>query len=211
MAKTMCVSGVGVTITSLTDLIASMAGVGSEFVAVQNFCTYTAVAVVFCYLNNITFFAACVAINERRVDGNRHFMTCQPIKTKEKLFEERESNLTVTCCGGRAPRNREEAESLIDKLPRWLIPKIVLKLPCKIIILVLYIPYIIFAIYGCIHMKQGMPFSQLVSDDSYFFKYSEWNEQHFPRQAVVMFVITSTQNYFLQETQSQVDKLISRA
>jgi uncharacterized membrane protein len=41
MAKTMCVSGVGVTITSLTDLIAFMAGVGSEFVAVQNFCTYT--------------------------------------------------------------------------------------------------------------------------------------------------------------------------
>ena len=170
-----------------------------------------AIAVVFCYLNNITFFAACVAINERRVDGNRHFMTCRPIKDKEKLREEGESNLNVTCCGGRAPTNREEAESLVDKLPRWLIPKIVLKLPCKIVIMLLYVPYIVFAIYGSIHLKQGMPFSQLVSDDSYFYKYSEWNEQYFPRQAIVMFVIPSTQDYSLPETQSKIDDIISRA
>ena len=41
IAETMRASGVGITITSLTDFIAFMAGVGSVFVAVKNFCIYT--------------------------------------------------------------------------------------------------------------------------------------------------------------------------
>ncbi|XP_053404170.1 patched domain-containing protein 3-like isoform X2 [Mercenaria mercenaria] len=176
MAETLRISGVGVTITSLTDLIAFMSGAGSSFVAVKNFCIYTGVAVLFCYLNNITFFAACVAINERRVAGNRHFMTCRKIKDKDELREERKPNRVVFCCGGRAPVNREEAESFVDKLPRWLIPKIVLSWPCKMIIIIIFMQYMAAAIYGCVHLKQGMPFTQLVSDDSYFYKYSDWDE-----------------------------------
>lgn len=41
MAATLRASGVGITITSLTDLIAFMAGAASNFIAVRNFCIYT--------------------------------------------------------------------------------------------------------------------------------------------------------------------------
>lgn len=169
------------------------------------------VAVIMCYLNNITFFAACVAINERRVADNRHFLTCRRIKDKDELRNEEKSKRHVFCCGGRAPTNREEAESFVDKFPRWLIPKIVLKLPCKIIIMILFIPYIAAAVYGCVHLKQGMPFSQLVSDDSYFYKYSSWNEQYFTQQSIVTFIITGSYDYSTSKTQEKMDKLLSRA
>jgi predicted RND superfamily exporter protein len=115
------------------------------------------------------------------------------------------------CCGGRAPTDREDAESIVDKFPRWLIPKIVLKWPFKIIILILFMLYIAAAVYGCVYLKQGMPFSQLVSDDSYFYKYSDWNEKHFAQQSIVTFVITAPYDYSTSETQLMMDKLLASA
>lgn len=41
MAKTMRSSGVGITITSLTDLLAFLTGSFSSYIAVKNFCIYT--------------------------------------------------------------------------------------------------------------------------------------------------------------------------
>ncbi|XP_053403107.1 patched domain-containing protein 3-like [Mercenaria mercenaria] len=138
-------------------------------------------------------------------------MTCRKIKGKDDLGEEGKSNCQVICCGGRAPVNREEAESFVDKFPRWFVPKIVLSLPCKIIIMILFIPYIAAAVYGCIHLKQGMPFTQLVSDDSYFYKYSDWNEKYFSRQNIITFVIPRQYDYSTAETQLMVDDLIASA
>lgn len=41
LAETLRISGVGITITSLTDVIAFAAGIGSTFLSVRNFCIYT--------------------------------------------------------------------------------------------------------------------------------------------------------------------------
>jgi predicted RND superfamily exporter protein len=41
IAETLRISGVGITITSLTDLIAFMSGAASSFIAVKHFCIYT--------------------------------------------------------------------------------------------------------------------------------------------------------------------------
>ncbi|XP_053403808.1 patched domain-containing protein 3-like isoform X2 [Mercenaria mercenaria] len=211
IAETMRISCVGITITTLTDVIAFMSGIGSTFVAVRNFCIYTGVAVFFCYINNVTFFAACIVINERRVKDRRHFLTCKQIKTKEELREVGKSQRYVFCCGGRAPRNREEAESWIDKFPRWIIPKIVLKLPFKVIIIIMFMGYMAGAIYGCINIKQGILLTQLANFDSYFYKFSDWNEKFFPRQTGVSFIIQDTYDYSDNDTQSKLFSLVSEA
>lgn len=41
IAEMLRTSGVGITITSLTDLLAFMAGASSKFLAVKNFCIFT--------------------------------------------------------------------------------------------------------------------------------------------------------------------------
>lgn len=166
-------------------------------------------AVFFCYVNNITFFAACATINERRVAENRHFMTCKRIKDKESARVEGRSKRHVICCAGRAPLNREEAESCVDKFPRWLIPKIVLNWPCKMVILIVFSLYVAAAVYGCINLEEGMLFTQLVSDDSYFYKYSDWNEKYFAHETIVTFVISSSYDYTDVETQTKLENLVS--
>ena len=47
MAETMRSAGVGITITSLTDLVAFFVGSFSSYIAVQNFCIYTGNAIRF--------------------------------------------------------------------------------------------------------------------------------------------------------------------
>lgn len=152
-----------------------------------------------------------MAINERRVGDNRHYGTCRRIKTKEELRAEGRPQKYIMCCGGSPPRNREEAESFIDKLPRWLIPKIVLKTPFKIGIIVIFIGYLAASIYGCINLKQGLVFTQLVSEDSYYYKFSDWNERYFTRQTPVSFVITKPYEYSNRNTHALIGDLIISA
>ncbi|XP_052782471.1 patched domain-containing protein 3-like [Mya arenaria] len=210
MAETLRASGVSITITTLTDFIAFMAGLGSSFIAVRNFCLYTGVSVVFCYINNVTFFAACLTLNERRLKQNRHFLTCRRIATgAETLDSKDKSKCFAVCCVGSPPKNRAEAESLLDKFPRWLFPKIVLKLPFKILIVILFLGYLAVGIYGCINLKQGLVFTQLVPTDGYFYKYTNWLEIHFSRQTPVSFVANKAYNYSDSSTKTLIDHLIN--
>ena len=169
------------------------------------------VAVLFCYLNNVTLFAACMALNEKRVGENRHFVTCRKTKSKEKLKEDGKSAGYVFCCGGTPPTSRDESESLLDKFPRWLLPKIVLKTPLKIIILVIFAGYLAAAIYGCVNIKEGLEFKQLVSEDSYFYRYTTWRDDYFKKQITITFVIDSTYTYSDPAVQAKVAGLLSSA
>lgn len=165
-------------------------------------------AVLFCYINNVTFYAACIAINERRVANNRHFLFCNRVKPKEDLVDEGKSTLNVFCCAGGPPTNREEAESFLDKLPRWLFPKVVLKLPIKIFIILLFAGYLAVGIYGSLNLKQGLRFTQLVAEDSYFYKYALLIEEEFPRQVPLSLVITDNYQYSDPKTKVSLDALI---
>ena len=48
LAETLRLSGVGITITTVTDFIAFMSGAASSFIAVRNFCIYTGEHTDFC-------------------------------------------------------------------------------------------------------------------------------------------------------------------
>ena len=152
-----------------------------------------------------------MAINERRVGQKRHFATCLPVKTKAELQEENKSNNYIFCCNGHIPKTREDVESFIDKFPRWLLPKIVLKPHLKIFISILFAAYLAASIYGCIELKQGLKFNQLVDENSYFYKYSVWKEPNFKRLTTVSFVIDQPYNYSSQEVQNKLTSLLSSA
>ncbi|XP_063444033.1 patched domain-containing protein 3-like isoform X2 [Mytilus trossulus] len=55
VGRTIQSSGVAITITSLTNVTAFAAGMLSTFQSVRNFCFYTGLAVLLCYVNQMTF------------------------------------------------------------------------------------------------------------------------------------------------------------
>ncbi|XP_051722044.1 patched domain-containing protein 3-like [Ctenopharyngodon idella] len=79
LAETYKEAGVSITITTLTDVLAFYIGLMTPFRSVQSFCMYTSTALLFCYIFNITFFGACLALNGRREKGNRHWLTCMKV------------------------------------------------------------------------------------------------------------------------------------
>lgn len=208
VAETMRTSGVAITITSLTDIIAFSVGASSVFPGVRNFCLYTGIAVLFCYINFVTFFIACIAINERRVSANRHCcVCCRTIEMKDQMTTA--SSLNRFCCGGTAPTSASDMTSFLERIPGNVFIKFITLTPVKIITILSFILYLSIAIWGATNFKQGLDTSNLVSEDSYYFTFNTQNQQHFVQRVPVSFVINEVLDYSEISTVNAINLLMT--
>ena len=76
MGKAFSEAALSISITSITDVLSIGIGAITQFRSVRIFCAYTAVAVVFDYFYQITFFAACMVLTGKREAANLHPATC---------------------------------------------------------------------------------------------------------------------------------------
>ncbi|XP_033735268.1 patched domain-containing protein 3-like [Pecten maximus] len=206
--QTMRTSGVAITITSLTDFLAFAVGASSVFLSVRNFCLYTGVGVLVCYMNQLMFFVPCMVLNERRVAERRHCLTCLPIESREHLQSQGKSRRFVRCCGGSPPKNRMDNESPLERFPKFVLQRFVLFPPCKVLIILAFCVYLGFSIYGTMNVKQGLKLSNLADQTSYYHKYAVWDEEYFTTQMLVSFVFPSTMNYSDTHTLNHIDALV---
>lgn len=169
------------------------------------------VAIIFCYINQLFLFSACLAVNENRIYQNRHFLCCRPTKTKQKMIKDGESKRRIFCCAGQEPISRNDVEGFPEKLPKKYLSRFVTWLPAKVSILIFFACYLGLSIWGSINLEQGLVIRNLVSDDSYFFKYSQWQEEIFPDSQPISFNFAETLQYHSGKVQSDIDKLISSA
>lgn len=80
--KTLAKSGVSITITSLTDFVAFLVGLTTNFRSVQIFCVYAGVAIAFCYLYQITFFCGFLCLHIKRILNKRNaYLFCFKLAT----------------------------------------------------------------------------------------------------------------------------------
>ena len=94
MGKAFSEAALSITITSLTDVLSIGIGAITKFRSVRIFSAYTATALLFDYLYQITFFAACMVITGHREKSNRHSVAC--MKTVPKSLAGRCINYYVT-------------------------------------------------------------------------------------------------------------------
>lgn len=170
------------------------------------------VAVLFCYINQITIFAACIVINEKRIKGNRHCVACC-IKTKDRdtLKMDGKTGCSLYACAGYQPKDRSDVDSPLEKYPKRLIQILMKYLVSKIVILVIFAIYIGFSIYGVVHLDQGLSLRNLVTEDSFFYKYSTWDENYFTSEVVMSFNVKTTQTYSSAWTQGVIAAVLTTA
>lgn len=96
--KTLARSGVSITITSLTDFVAFMVGVTTDFKSVQIFCVYAGLSIFFCYFYQLTFFSGFLCLHLKRIEKKLNsFVPCIkqerlnkiPVCAKFTCFSER--------------------------------------------------------------------------------------------------------------------------
>ena len=69
-------SGVAITITSVTDLLAFGIGATSVLPALGNFCAYASLGIFAVFLQMISFFLAWLVLDQRRIDARRDGIFC---------------------------------------------------------------------------------------------------------------------------------------
>ncbi|XP_062336307.1 patched domain-containing protein 3-like [Osmerus eperlanus] len=188
MAETYKDAAVSITITTLTDALAFYIGLLTPFASVQSFCMYTGTAVVFCYLYNITFFGAFLAMNGRREESNRHWLTCM------KVPEPSSAKYNTCSEGGYYDKDtgKEEPMPINNFFKNYYGPFLTKKLT-KGFVMLLYAGYLAASIYGCFQMKEGIDLKQLATDGSYVGSYYDVEDQYFSEFGPnVMVVVTDT-------------------
>lgn len=178
LAATCKDAAVSITITSLTDALALFLGCSSPFGSVRSFCLYAATSVCFCYLYNITFLGACMALNGQREAENKHWFTCA--KIPEDTLSRNSKAFGVCCVGGSYDHitEKEETEPMSHFFERFYGPFLTHKLT-KASVFVIYAGYLAVSIYGCLMLKEGLDTRNLALDDSHIVTYYNSQRQHF--------------------------------
>ncbi|XP_056012125.1 patched domain-containing protein 3-like [Ostrea edulis] len=183
-------SGIAITITSLTDLLAFVIGATSVFKSIRNFCIYTGVAVFFCYLNQLFFLCPAIRLNEGRTKEKRHFCLCWKEVQPDNHYIGH-SKCFTRCTAGHPPETREDVESPMEKYPKNIMLFMLSSLWGKVLITISFMTYLAAAIYGCFHLEQGLQLYNLAAKDSYFYTYSAWDNEFYTIEPYVQ-ILSST-------------------
>lgn len=208
MAATYREAAISITITTLTDAVSFYLSVMSPFGSVQSFCLYAGTAILFCYLYNITFFGACLALNGKREESNRHWLTC--VKVPEESLPG-SSKAYVACCvgGGYNHETGTEEEHMMKLFFRKYYGPILTTGLAKATVVLLYISYISISIYGCTAIKEGIDLKNLAVDQSYVIKYYEDEKTNFAEYGpVVMIAINETFLYWDEVQRGELESCI---
>ncbi|XP_051554931.1 patched domain-containing protein 3-like [Myxocyprinus asiaticus] len=208
MAETYREAAISITITTLTDVLAFYLSYSNPFGSVQSFCLYAGTAVFFCYLYNITFFGACLALNGRREGENRHWLTC--MKVPEDCPPGQSKGYAVCCVGGAYNHNTgTEKELPMTLFFRKYYGPFVTRVWTKALIFFIYLIYIAISVYGCLKLKEGINLKNLALDESYIVQYYEAEKTYFDYYGPnVMVAVNSTFPYWEESERNQLESCI---
>ncbi|XP_072535248.1 patched domain-containing protein 3-like [Salminus brasiliensis] len=205
MADTYKEAAMSITITTLTNVLGFYIGLMSDFPSIQAFCTYTSTAIIFCFIYNITFFGAFLALNGKREAANRHWLTCMKIPASRS---EGDSKAYALCCtGGDYDRKTgSEKEQIFTHFFKSYYGPLITKPLSKACVILLYAAYLAGGIYGCLHLKQGIEMKHLAADDSYVIDYYDDEKKYFSDYGPnVMVVVAEDFPYWDESRRSQLD------
>ncbi|KAM9418065.1 patched domain-containing protein 3-like [Salvelinus alpinus] len=209
MAATYKDAAVSITITTLTDALAFYIGLLTPFGSVQSFCMYTGTAVLFCYLYNITFFGAFLALNGSREKGNRHWLTCMKVPEPE----ENSKKYNLCCVGGAYDHQTGKEEPMpINNFFKMYYGPFLTNTWTKVFVILLYAGYLGSSIYGCFQIQEGIDLKNLAADSSYVGSYYDNEDQYFSEYGPnVMVVVTDSKfQYWDKTARKRLDTCLER-
>ncbi|XP_043081811.1 patched domain-containing protein 3-like [Puntigrus tetrazona] len=210
MAETFKEAAMSITITTLTDVLGFYIGLMSEFRSVQAFCLYTSTSIIFCYVYNILFFGSALALNGRREQSNRHWLTCCKLPTQTP--EGKSLAYRLCCVGGDYDQNTgaEKQQPIVRVFKSYYGPFLI-KPWTKVCVMLIYLGYLAGGIYGCFNLKQGINMRDLASDSSYVIDYYDNDRKFFSRYGPnVMVAVTEELPYWNESSRSELNHCMEK-
>lgn len=259
LSHTYSEAAVSITITSLTNFISFMIGIITpfpsvigfhfsqdqkdinqkfNFLKVRIFCIYTAVAVLFTYAFNITFFGGLMAYFGEVESRNLHGLICVPVLPKSlagklvdifqwgKIFyffsfalrknvEDKGFFFRLLCTGGRNPNDpdnpKDNKEHLMMIFFRDHLAVALNRPLIKLLVITMFLIYLLIGIYGCSVIKEGLDRRKLSRDDSYSVQFYDFEDKYFREYPYrIQVVINETMNYADPLVQQQIEEMLQR-
>ena len=112
-------AAVSISITSVTDILAFCVGSISPIPAIRIFCLYTGVAVVFDYLFQITFFAACMVLFGHMEYFDCNGFTCVPINHRVESYDSDNNIDMATIANGQTMRRSNGSDQILPSIDTY--------------------------------------------------------------------------------------------
>ncbi|XP_077981544.1 patched domain-containing protein 3-like [Glandiceps talaboti] len=154
-------AGVSITVTSITDFVAFGIGATTILPALRSFCVYCAIGIFFLFFFCVTFFTACLTIDQKRIDNKRN---------------------ACCCCYQHGPDYQQccNRTDIMQEFFRHVYSNFLMKLPVKIIVVIASLALVGVNIWGTINLKQEFQFEWFLPEDSYVVEYLDASDQYFP-------------------------------
>jgi len=158
-------AGVSITVTSMTNMFSFLIGGTSSLPIVRCFCIFCGMGILFLYFFSVTFFVACLTLDEKRIDKRKPvdlpFVKPKPMDWVPNKFSQIEFGNIVF---GRAIAN------------------VIFKTPCKIVVLLVTFGLFGTAIYGATKLETNYNPILYMDSTQYQVQFYHNQEKYFPGQ-----------------------------
>ena len=169
-------------------------------------------ALLFCYVNQLTFFGGCLVLNAKRVQNSRHCVTCLTTKSREEMKDENRHPLHILLCAGHKPRRHGDDDNMCKKIPKSAFPKFLLHEGTKSVVILFYIVYVAVSVWGASVMNIGFSLGGVVkhnpAEADYYAKEAKFFDDSGP---VIMFVVDKAIRYEDINIQRKLGKILTKA
>uniref|UniRef100_A0A183C8A6 SSD domain-containing protein n=1 Tax=Globodera pallida TaxID=36090 RepID=A0A183C8A6_GLOPA len=199
MGEAMADAAISMLITALTDALSFGVGAITSIPAVQIFCIYTCAAITITFVYQITFFAALLALAIKWEADGLHCVLLRPTVPEEEA-DQHSLFTRLFMLGSRAHPDPTKLEiNLRDSqaakfFQNWFAP-ILMQPIIRALALLWFVVYVVFAVYGCSQLREGLEPVNLLVKDSYAIPHYRALENYFWHYgATVQIVVNNPPN-----------------
>ncbi|CAI4229978.1 unnamed protein product [Auanema sp. JU1783] len=196
MGECMADAAVSILITASTDAFSFGVGAITTIPAVQIFCVYTGVAIIFAFFYQITFFAALLAIYTKYEEEGKNSVFVNITTVPGQEIKSASIIQRIFNMGSRVRKDVSDHKDTITEpitakfFKNWFAPMLMNPI-IRCISIAWFIIYLIGAYYGCTQLKEGLEPINLLVEDSYAIPHYKLLQEYFWKYGATLQIVVN--------------------
>ena len=149
-----------------------------------------------------------MALTGQREAKGKHCYTCRKVLPKDQTPS---TCYRIWCAGGISSTfnpEEEKSEQAITHFFRKYYGPFIVSPVVKIVVVIIFMGYSALAIWGCLHVQEGLQIKDIFADDSYARQYYQDQAQYFTEFGVAVSVVFDTeQDYWDKSVQNEIEDI----